>query len=668
MRTTACFLSACLILLGLAATIAGAQTSATTFTYQGELKDAGSGVNAPAARLLLRLWNAETGGTQVGSDCLVYPVQIANGIFTALVDFGATAFDGQARWLQIGVDTSGGTVYTWLTPRHRVTATPYSIYALHGGDSPWLLNGDNIWIEDSNVGINVDDPSFPLEASANGLGRAVSGTSVDPTGTAIGVYGASGASDGRGVAGYALHATGTGRGVFGTTNSPSGFGVFGINTAQTGTAVGVYGETGSSSGFAGYFAGRGFFSGNVGIGASNPASKLDITGTARMTGFQLTTSPQAGYVLTSDANGLGSWQASPAGGISGSGSTNYVPKFVGTTSLGNSHIYETGPGNVGIGMTSPLYPLDVQGTIRVTGFKLSNAPQAGYVLTSDASGQGTWLPASGFALPYSGSVSSTGATFQVTNTGTGQNSHAVAGIINSSTSSSDAAAGFFDATGSNGHGLVAKSSSSASAIYALNSAGFANALRAEVTAGEAIAICATANGVAGTGLLAAGGARAAALYGKVAIYEFGTNNLVMELGKGLDYAEGFDVSRDATEVTPGTVLVIDPDNPGQLARSRCAYDRKVAGIVAGANGLGSGVRLGSGQFDHNVALAGRVFCNVVALDEPVAPGDLLTTSSIPGYAMKVRDHDRAQGAILGKAMEPLAAGEKRQILVLVTLQ
>ena len=55
-------------------------------------------------------------------------------------------------------------------------------------------------------------------------------------------------------------------------------------------------------------------------------------------------------------------------------------------------------------------------------------------------------------------------------------------------------------------------------------------------------------------------------------------------------------------------------------------------------------------------LAGRVYCNVDTTYSEVCPGDLLTTSSNPGYAMKVKDYARAQGAILGKAMQRL---EKR---------
>jgi hypothetical protein len=102
--------------------------------------------------------------------------------------------------------------------------------------------------------------------------------------------------------------------------------------------------------------------------------------------------------------------------------------------------------------------------------------------------------------------------------------------------------------------------------------------------------------------------------------------------------------------------------------SNTSYDTKVAGIVAGAKDLSSGVRLGAGQFDYDVALAGRVYCKVDATDEGVRPGDLLTTSATAGHAMKATDYTRAQGAILGKAMQDLEKGQKGQILVLVTLQ
>lgn len=155
--------------------------------------------------------------------------------------------------------------------------------------------------------------------------------------------------------------------------------------------------------------------------------------------------------------------------------------------------------------------------------------------------------------------------------------------------------------------------------------------------------------------------------GNVTIRDNSTGVVAVELGTGLDYAEGFNVS-DKSNIHPGTVLCIDPNNPGNLKISSSSYDSKVAGIVAGANNLGSGISLGGKNHDFDVALAGRVYCNVEASNGSIEIGDLLTTSSVSGFAMKVTDRKKAQGAILGKAMESLARGEKGQILVLVTLQ
>ncbi len=193
-------------------------------------------------------------------------------------------------------------------------------------------------------------------------------------------------------------------------------------------------------------------------------------------------------------------------------------------------------------------------------------------------------------------------------------------------------------------------------------------LRATTESDQHAALAAGNEG-AGPGLYVMGGSggTAAIFKGNVELRSASTDAVVIELGEGLDYAEGFDFS-SGSATGPGTVVIIDPEHPGCLAVSNRAYDRKVAGIVAGAMGLGSGVRLGNSHFDENVALAGRVYCNVDASYGEVEPGDLLTTSPTPGYAMVVRDYVKASGAILGKAMEHLSAGDKGQILVLVTLQ
>jgi hypothetical protein len=71
--------------------------------------------------------------------------------------------------------------------------------------------------------------------------------------------------------------------------------------------------------------------------------------------------------------------------------------------------------------------------------------------------------------------------------------------------------------------------------------------------------------------------------------------------------------------------------------------------------------------DQNVALSGRVYVKADAAFGAIRPGDLLTTCDTPGHAMRVSNHARAQGAILGKAMTALPSGQG-EVLVLVTLQ
>lgn len=146
---------------------------------------------------------------------------------------------------------------------------------------------------------------------------------------------------------------------------------------------------------------------------------------------------------------------------------------------------------------------------------------------------------------------------------------------------------------------------------------------------------------------------------------------VFEITGGADLSEKFDVREGLKLVEPGTVVSIDPERPGGLRVSREAYDRTVAGIVSGAGGVRPGMLMGQQGSEADgelpVALTGRVYCKVDAAHGAVRPGDLLTTSPTPGHAMKVTAHDRAQGAILGKAMTALEDGQGL-VLVLVSLQ
>lgn len=134
-----------------------------------------------------------------------------------------------------------------------------------------------------------------------------------------------------------------------------------------------------------------------------------------------------------------------------------------------------------------------------------------------------------------------------------------------------------------------------------------------------------------------------------------------------DCAEDFDVVPEQI-IEPGMVLVCDDE--GALRPSTQAYDHRVAGVVAGAGDFRPGMILGRQPGVANrqpISLTGKTYCRVDAAYAPIRVGDLLTTSDTPGCAMKAEDPGRAFGAVIGKALRPLACGQGL-IPILVALQ
>ena len=168
---------------------------------------------------------------------------------------------------------------------------------------------------------------------------------------------------------------------------------------------------------------------------------------------------------------------------------------------------------------------------------------------------------------------------------------------------------------------------------------------------------------------AGGGQSLMTLDGETGLYVAGPASVcTLTIRGGCDLAEPFPMKE--AEIEKGSVVVIDDEHPGQLKLSKEAYDTRVAGIISGAKGISAGIAMhqeGAMEGGQNVALSGRVYAKADATFGAIKPGDLLTTSSTPGHAMKVTDHAKAQGASLGKAMSSLNAG-KGMVLVLVTLQ
>jgi hypothetical protein len=101
----------------------------TAFTYQGQLRDYGTNANG-AYTMIFRLYDANTNGNQIGVSITNSPT-LFNGLFSVNLDFGATAFNGSARWLDITI-TNGPTTQT-LWPRVQVLPSPYALFAAVAG-------------------------------------------------------------------------------------------------------------------------------------------------------------------------------------------------------------------------------------------------------------------------------------------------------------------------------------------------------------------------------------------------------------------------------------------------------------------------------------------------------------------------------------------------------
>jgi len=97
---------------------------------QGRLADNGNPANGNYdLQFILR----DAATNQVGSTVTLAPVLVTNGLFAVTLDFGANAFDGSARWLEIAVRKNEPPglppEFVTLSPRQPVTAAPYAIQA-----------------------------------------------------------------------------------------------------------------------------------------------------------------------------------------------------------------------------------------------------------------------------------------------------------------------------------------------------------------------------------------------------------------------------------------------------------------------------------------------------------------------------------------------------------
>jgi hypothetical protein len=165
-----------LLFLCLFAVRAPAQTPlGTAFTYQGQLQNTGAPENG-SCDLQFKLFDAATGGNQVGSTITDTGITITNGLFTVTLDFGIGSFSGSARWLEIAVACPSGSGLTTLSPRQEMTPSPNALFAssaVVSTDSTLMGNGIGatplgIAPQGVNTSQLADSSVTPAKISASG--------------------------------------------------------------------------------------------------------------------------------------------------------------------------------------------------------------------------------------------------------------------------------------------------------------------------------------------------------------------------------------------------------------------------------------------------------------------------------------------------------------------
>jgi len=147
-------------LLSLLSTGHAASPQSTAFTYQGTLAQNGTPTNG-SHDLKFALFNAPTGGTQIGSTINQPAYPVANGVFTIDLNFGLGTFNGTQLYLQVTVDG------TALSPRQAINSVPVAQYALSGpGASSTATAASATQFQDDHlyagVSVNGQNPTMVL--------------------------------------------------------------------------------------------------------------------------------------------------------------------------------------------------------------------------------------------------------------------------------------------------------------------------------------------------------------------------------------------------------------------------------------------------------------------------------------------------------------------------
>jgi hypothetical protein len=396
-------------------------------------------------------------------------------------------------------------------------------------------------------------------------------------------------------------------------------------------------------------------------------------------GLRIPTGAGTGLVLTSDGIGDATWQVPPTG-ILGGGTEGRLPVFSGVGAIADSQIIETDAGQIGINVD----PISVNSRLQINAdadedlLRVQSDGNTKLFVSKDGlTGVGGWFTPTATLHVQGGNwdLEGTEGDFKI---GDEQNrlkmSIATGGVGAGNARIRSVGASNQLILGAGTSDVLTVREGMIEVVGDLSGT-LGATVRAENTGPDGIALYGRTFGADATAVLSQHGTGSILKGfngGCCPVFEVKNNGRVvtteLEITGGADLVEGFESSEGAVE--PGTVMIIDPQGDGQLIVSQGAYDRRVAGVVSGAGGVNPGIRMGQAAVldgDTLVALSGRIYVKCTAENGPIQPGDLLTSSSRTGYAMRATDSTRSFGAVLGKAMTSLDEGSGL-ILVLVNLQ
>lgn len=155
--------------------VPAASVISPAFAYQGSLHNSLGAVTGNCD-LRISLYTQASGGAIVAGPVALNGVAVQGGLFSVQIDFGATAFTGDNRWLETAVRCpSGQGTFATLTPRQQISPTPYALYAADARQSLgdfsvardlWVTRVANLGGPDVITGLSLRSPDLYLNADA----------------------------------------------------------------------------------------------------------------------------------------------------------------------------------------------------------------------------------------------------------------------------------------------------------------------------------------------------------------------------------------------------------------------------------------------------------------------------------------------------------------------